>query len=103
VTVPLPPPPLYCGIFKVLPTNVDAPLVPVVVKVNEFCFAANLDVRFKLKVSLWVNRKVVSALTVPVVVIGFGLTVIPVPPDIDVKLPLPPPLPAPPPRGKITV
>ena len=68
-----------------------------------FNFAANLDVRFKLNVSLWVNRKVVSADTVPVVVIGFGLTVIPVPPDIDVNEPLPPPEPAPPPRGKITV
>jgi hypothetical protein len=34
VTVPEPPPPpLYCGIFRVLPINVAAPLVPVVVSV----------------------------------------------------------------------
>ena len=31
------PPPLYCGIFKVEPTNVDAPLVPVVVSVKVGC------------------------------------------------------------------
>ena len=52
VTVPEPPPPpLYCGIFKVSPTNVAAPLVPVVVSVKLFCFEANLVVRFKDVVS----------------------------------------------------
>jgi hypothetical protein len=51
VTVPVPPPPLYCGMFKVLPNNVAAPLVPVVVNVILFCFAANLEVRFNKVVS----------------------------------------------------
>ena len=52
VTVPVPPPPpLYCGIFKVLPINVAAPLVPVVVNVILFCLAANLEVRFNDVVS----------------------------------------------------
>ena len=52
VTVPVPPPPpLYCGIFNVAPTNVAAPLVPVVVSVKLFCFDANLVVRFKEVVS----------------------------------------------------
>jgi hypothetical protein len=49
VTVPAPP--VYCGIFNVEPTNVDAPLVPVVVSVSVFCFDANLDVRLRLVVS----------------------------------------------------
>ena len=35
-----PPPPLYCGIFKVAPTNVAAPLVPVVVSVKVFCLVS---------------------------------------------------------------
>jgi hypothetical protein len=52
VTVPVPPPPpLYCGMFNVLPTKVAAPLVPVVVNVILFCFAANLAVRFNEDVS----------------------------------------------------
>ena len=34
-------PPIYCGMFKVFPTNVDAPLVPVVVSVIVPCFAFN--------------------------------------------------------------
>ena len=52
VTVPEPPPPaLYCGIFNVAPTNVAAPLVPVVVSVRLFCFDANLVVRFNEVVS----------------------------------------------------
>jgi hypothetical protein len=32
VTVPLPPPPEYCGIFKTPPETVAAPLDPVVVR-----------------------------------------------------------------------
>ena len=56
VTVPLPPPPpVYCGIFNVAPTNVAAPLVPVVVSVRLFCFDANLVVRFNEVVSEKVN------------------------------------------------
>ena len=56
VTVPVPPPPpVYCGIFKVVPSKVDAPLVPVVVKVILFCLVENLDVRFKLLVSVNAN------------------------------------------------
>ena len=52
VTVPEPPPPpLYCGMFRVLPINVAAPLVPVVVNVMLFCLAANLEVRFNKVVS----------------------------------------------------
>jgi hypothetical protein len=43
--------------------------VPVVVKVNVFCFAANLDVRFKANVSDCVNKNDVSAAKVPDVVI----------------------------------
>ncbi len=54
--MPVPPPPLvYCGIFKVVPSKVDAPLVPVVVKVILFCLVENLDVRFKLLVSVNAN------------------------------------------------
>ena len=46
---------MYCGIFKEVPSKVDAPLVPVVVKVILFCLVENHDVRFKLLVSVNAN------------------------------------------------
>jgi hypothetical protein len=42
VTVPPPPPPEYWGIFNVVPLNVAAPLVPVVVRVIVPCLALNV-------------------------------------------------------------
>ena len=87
--MPLPPPLLYCGMFKVDPTSVAAPLVPVVVNDKLFCFVANLVVRLSNVVSVSSINTERSADTVPVVVIGFGDTVMPVPAEIEVRLPDP--------------
>jgi hypothetical protein len=44
-TLAIPPKPakVYSGIFNVAPTNVDAPLLPVVVRVIAFCFELNVN------------------------------------------------------------
>ena len=53
VTVPEPPPPpLYCGIFKVSPTNVAAPLVPVVVSDIVFCLPLKVFQSVEVKIPL---------------------------------------------------
>jgi len=53
VTVPEPPPPpLYCGMFKVSPLNVAAPLVPVVVSFIVFCLPLNVFQSVEVKIPL---------------------------------------------------
>ena len=61
VTVPLPPPPpLYCGMFKVLPIKVAAPLVPVVVSVIVSCLPLkvfqSVDVKIPLTLALALDK-----------------------------------------------
>ena len=49
-----PPPPLYCGMLSVAPTNVAAPEVPVVVRVNAACLLLNVVQSAELKAPLFV-------------------------------------------------
>jgi len=52
VTVPEPPPPLYCGMFRVLPIKVAAPLVPVVVSDIVFCLPLKVFQSVEVKIPL---------------------------------------------------
>ena len=100
VTVPLPPPPpVYCGIFNVAPTNVAAPLVPVVVNVIAACFPLKeiQSVEDSLPVFTALATGIFTVM-VPDVVIGDPLTFtfvpdVPVVKATEVTVPLPPPPP----------
>ena len=77
--VTVPPPLVYCGIFNVEPTNVDAPLVPVVVSVIVFCLLLNVvqsvEVKYPFLPLVALNNSIVGV--VVVFVIDNGLPAVP--------------------------
>ena len=65
-------PPLYCGMFKVAPTKVDAPLVPVVVKVSAFCLPLNAVQSAALNAPLFAADAVGTLSVITGVVVPFA-------------------------------
>ncbi len=79
VTVPVPPPPpVYCGMFNVAPTNVAAPLVPVVVKVIAACLSLNILKFAAVNIPFTVVLALLNKFCLPLKVFQ----------SVDVKIPL---------------